>query len=257
MLPFLMTASMLWLLLQILFILGRNRQRIILWTNAKNQRSIHSHSQSTSRIHIVVVAQLKGEKQRKSKGTRHKMAINQQNHQELKAHLMGVLGTSNTPAKPLAAGSSDATYTQTRHLISGASSVVSSSHSLSSSSTCRAESLSSSHAAALAAPPEDTKESPPQQQQQQQPLLVAAAGSVAAATPALLGHAVPTPAPMSGLDPMVLQMNAPPHPVAEFLFQLTKMLTDTNSEYIEWRHASILVHDPPVSHVSSGLSSST
>jgi len=45
--------------------------------------------------------------------------------------------------------------------------------------------------------------------------------------------------------PMVLQLNTPPHPVAEFLFQLTKMLTDNNSEYIEWSNASIYVHDPP------------
>jgi hypothetical protein len=43
-----------------------------------------------------------------------------------------------------------------------------------------------------------------------------------------------------------LQMGAPLHPVAEFLFQLTKMLTDTNTEFIEWRNASIFVHDPPV-----------
>eukprot|EP00985_Skeletonema_marinoi_P004409 scaffold1925_cov155-Skeletonema_marinoi.AAC.3 len=45
--------------------------------------------------------------------------------------------------------------------------------------------------------------------------------------------------------PIVLQMNAPPHPVAEFLFQLTKMLTDDNKQYIEWRKASIFVTDPP------------
>lgn len=45
--------------------------------------------------------------------------------------------------------------------------------------------------------------------------------------------------------PIVLQMNAPPHPVAEFLFQLTKMLTDDNKDYIEWRKASIFVTDPP------------
>lgn len=45
---------------------------------------------------------------------------------------------------------------------------------------------------------------------------------------------------------LLLQMAAPPHhPVAEFLFQLTKMLTDDNSEYIEWKNSSILVHDPP------------
>ena len=49
--------------------------------------------------------------------------------------------------------------------------------------------------------------------------------------------------------PIVLQMNAPPHPVAEFLFQLTKMLTDDNKEYIEWRKGSIFVTDPPVSFV--------
>ena len=48
---------------------------------------------------------------------------------------------------------------------------------------------------------------------------------------------------------MVLPMagGAPHHPVAEFLFQLTKMLTDNNTKYIEWRNASIFVHDPPVS----------
>ena len=49
-----------------------------------------------------------------------------------------------------------------------------------------------------------------------------------------------------GGNPMILQMGAPLHPVAEFLFQLTKMLTDNNTEFIEWRNASIFVHDPPV-----------
>lgn len=49
---------------------------------------------------------------------------------------------------------------------------------------------------------------------------------------------------------IVLPMGAPPHPVAEFLFQLTKMLTDNNSEYIGWRNASIVVHNPPVSGVT-------
>lgn len=53
--------------------------------------------------------------------------------------------------------------------------------------------------------------------------------------------------------PIVLQMNAPPHPVAEFLFQLTKMLTDDNKEYIEWRKGSIFVTDPPVSDVGGRL----
>lgn len=45
---------------------------------------------------------------------------------------------------------------------------------------------------------------------------------------------------------MLLKMSAPPHhPVAEFLFQLTKMLTDDNKEFIEWKGGGILVHDPP------------
>lgn len=44
---------------------------------------------------------------------------------------------------------------------------------------------------------------------------------------------------------IVLQMNAPPHPVDEFLLQLTKMLTDDNKDYIEWRNASVFVTDPP------------
>lgn len=52
-----------------------------------------------------------------------------------------------------------------------------------------------------------------------------------------------------GGNPMILQMGAPLHPVAEFLFQLTKMLTDNNTEFIEWRNASIFVHDPPVRFV--------
>ena len=58
-----------------------------------------------------------------------------------------------------------------------------------------------------------------------------------------------TPVVLGGFDggnPMILQMGAPLHPVAEFLFQLTKMLTDNNTEFLEWRNASIFVHDPPV-----------
>jgi len=34
------------------------------------------------------------------------------------------------------------------------------------------------------------------------------------------------------------------HPVAEFLYQLTKMLTDDNSEIIEWCDGRIKVHYP-------------
>ncbi len=37
----------------------------------------------------------------------------------------------------------------------------------------------------------------------------------------------------------------PHHPIPEFLYQLTKMLTDDNSAYIEWKEGRIFVHDPP------------
>ena len=39
-------------------------------------------------------------------------------------------------------------------------------------------------------------------------------------------------------------MNAtsPDHPIAEFLYQLTKMLTDDNSEIIEWVDRQLLPH---------------
>jgi len=38
--------------------------------------------------------------------------------------------------------------------------------------------------------------------------------------------------------------NQPHHPVAEFLYQLTKMLTDDNNEIIEWVEGRIKVHFP-------------
>ncbi|KAL3783778.1 hypothetical protein ACHAWO_007604 [Cyclotella atomus] len=54
------------------------------------------------------------------------------------------------------------------------------------------------------------------------------------------------PNPSNEANAIMLQMAAPPHyPVAEFLFQLTKMLTDDNKRFVEWMHASIVVHDPP------------
>jgi hypothetical protein len=37
----------------------------------------------------------------------------------------------------------------------------------------------------------------------------------------------------------------PHHPIPEFLYQLTKMLTDDNSTYIEWKEGRIFVYDPP------------
>ena len=48
----------------------------------------------------------------------------------------------------------------------------------------------------------------------------------------------------------IMLRDGPPHAIAEFLFQLTKMLTDNNTKYIEWRDGSIVVHDPPVSNSS-------
>lgn len=40
------------------------------------------------------------------------------------------------------------------------------------------------------------------------------------------------------------EYNGQPHPIAEFLYQLTKMLTDDNSEIIEWSNVRIKVHEP-------------
>lgn len=37
----------------------------------------------------------------------------------------------------------------------------------------------------------------------------------------------------------------PHHPIPEFLYQLTKMLTDDNTTYIEWKEGRIFVYDPP------------
>merc|ERR1712113_257662 len=36
----------------------------------------------------------------------------------------------------------------------------------------------------------------------------------------------------------------PQHPIAEFLYQLTKMLSDDNQEIIEWSQGRIKVHFP-------------
>lgn len=38
--------------------------------------------------------------------------------------------------------------------------------------------------------------------------------------------------------------STPHHPIAEFLYQLTKMLTDDNDEIIEWANGKIKVHHP-------------
>lgn len=46
------------------------------------------------------------------------------------------------------------------------------------------------------------------------------------------------------LPPIGLLPQTPHHPVAEFLYQLTKMLTDDNSQVIEWTAGRICVHNP-------------
>jgi hypothetical protein len=42
----------------------------------------------------------------------------------------------------------------------------------------------------------------------------------------------------------VTDRNGQHHPIAEFLYQLTKMLTDENGEVIEWTDGRIKVHNP-------------
>lgn len=163
---------------------------------------------------------------------------------------------SNTADGPYAMGKQQA------HMIPSAASSVVSANSLSSSST-KSSSISSiiggdhlnhqlsRNSSSMSAPIEEKKEGegvyktpsapavvvPPSHQQQQVPAVLP---PTAPSVPASAVSGIPT-----DVNPMILQMGAPPHPVAEFLFQLTKMLTDNNSEYIEWRNASIFVHDPP------------
>jgi hypothetical protein len=68
-----------------------------------------------------------------------------------------------------------------------------------------------------------------------------------------LSDAVPSRAPSSVAAPAAAPTSAgvasagpnqPHHPVAEFLYQLTKMLTDDNNEIIEWVEGRIKVHFP-------------
>eukprot|EP00566_Odontella_aurita_P008265 CAMPEP_0113540730 /NCGR_PEP_ID=MMETSP0015_2-20120614/8641_1 /TAXON_ID=2838 /ORGANISM="Odontella" /LENGTH=647 /DNA_ID=CAMNT_0000440563 /DNA_START=526 /DNA_END=2469 /DNA_ORIENTATION=- /assembly_acc=CAM_ASM_000160 len=88
-----------------------------------------------------------------------------------------------------------------------------------------------------------------------------AAAAVSMATAALsgvggigAGGTIPIAALGGGVDPasqaasaaaaMAAHSHAPHHPIPEFLYQLTKMLTDNNREIIEWRGARIHVHHP-------------
>lgn len=155
-------------------------------------------------------------------------------HEQLTAHLMGVLGGGVNDGAVATATEKQ----QQHHIISADNSVNSSGGSLSSSSSNK--SVASSQATA----PSPGGASAPASSSGGGGSLTYAAASMTPAAPSA-APAAPAPAPVAGLDPMVMQMNAPPHPVAEFLFQLTKMLTDNNTQYIEWRNASIFVHDPP------------
>lgn len=49
---------------------------------------------------------------------------------------------------------------------------------------------------------------------------------------------------MSGQTAPLLPVQSPTHPIAEFLYQLTKMLSDDNRDVIEWLGGRIQVHDP-------------
>lgn len=62
--------------------------------------------------------------------------------------------------------------------------------------------------------------------------------------PTSMATPAPAPAtqPSAGVAPA--GPNQPHHPVAEFLYQLTKMLTDDNNEIIEWVEGRIKVHFP-------------
>jgi len=70
-----------------------------------------------------------------------------------------------------------------------------------------------------------------------QPTGASAAGSQAPVS-------TPASAPASAAPAGVAGPNQPHHPVAEFLYQLTKMLTDDNNEIIEWVEGRIKVHFP-------------
>ena len=77
-----------------------------------------------------------------------------------------------------------------------------------------------------------------------QPIQPTSSGVAVAPATASLATPAPTPssAPSAGVPSA--GTNQPHHPVAEFLYQLTKMLTDDNNEIIEWVEGRIKVHFP-------------
>jgi len=142
---------------------------------------------------------------------------------------MSVLGNGGVDAMTSMGGGEP----RQSRIVSAASSVISTNSSLCSSST--KGSNGSQHIKSLAKHLSDnnTENESPKAVQSSAPALYPPKNAPAA------------PSADASSNPMVLHMGAPPHPVAEFLFQLTKMLTDNNPEYIEWRNASIFVHNPP------------
>jgi hypothetical protein len=168
--------------------------------------------------------------------TRHQKMTNSssshQQQQRLSAPInMSVLGNGGVDAMTSMGGGEP----RQSRIVSAASSVISTNSSLCSSST--KGSNGSQHIKSLAKHLSDnnTENESPKAVQSSAPALYPPKNAPAA------------PSADASSNPMVLHMGAPPHPVAEFLFQLTKMLTDNNPEYIEWRNASIFVHNPPVS----------
>lgn len=190
-------------------------------------------------------------------------------------HNEGAAGGSSSSSNPSMQNNQQQTKKK-HHVISAASSVAST-NSLTSSST-KPSSLSTSTGTTtlggMAAGGSDAIKSLMQMQQQHAPpqnkdvpaetktkapvksstkaakaVQVTDASSSSSSSSTSTSSSVTAPGRRDSSGSMVLPMagGAPPHPVAEFLFQLTKMLTDNNTKYIEWRNASIFVHDPPVS----------
>ena len=62
--------------------------------------------------------------------------------------------------------------------------------------------------------------------------------------PSQVPSSAPDPSAPSSVGVASAGPNQPHHPVAEFLYQLTKMLTDDNNEIIEWVDGRIKVHFP-------------
>jgi len=77
------------------------------------------------------------------------------------------------------------------------------------------------------------------------PIPPASSEGVPSQAPSSVPTSAPAPSatqPSAGVAPA--GPNQPHHPVAEFLYQLTKMLTDDNNEIIEWVDGRIKVHFP-------------